>query len=96
MRPSALYTGRILLEKNADKRASEGFVVFLDHSTEEYWLETMESTNKQASTPVRSWSDRAGITHPPKVDYYAELNAWVQHAIVEAEKNKTSTRKISS
>ncbi|MGD0977971.1 MAG: hypothetical protein ABR962_02395 [Candidatus Bathyarchaeia archaeon] len=56
----------------------------------------MESTNKQASTPVRSWSDRAGITHPPKVDYYAELNAWVQHAIVEAEKNKTSTRKISS
>jgi hypothetical protein len=48
----------------------------------------MESTNKQSSTPVRSWSSRAGTRHPPKVDYDAELNAWVQHAIVEAEKNK--------
>ncbi|MGA2310069.1 MAG: hypothetical protein ABSG57_11055 [Candidatus Bathyarchaeia archaeon] len=53
----------------------------------------MESTNKQASTPVRSWRSRAGIGHPPKVDYYAELNAWVQHAIVEAEKNKDFNKK---
>jgi hypothetical protein len=50
-------------------------------------VETVESTSKQASTPVRSWSSRVGIRHPPKVGYYAEFNAWVQHAIVEAEKN---------
>lgn len=52
----------------------------------------MESTNKQASTPVRSWSSRAGIRHPPRVDY-AELKVWVQHATVEAEKNKDFDKK---
>ena len=53
----------------------------------------MESTNKQASTPARSWNSRAERKHPPKVDYYAELNAWVQRAIVEAEKNKDFNKK---
>jgi hypothetical protein len=35
------------------KEPLEGFVGFLDHSTEEYWVETMESANKQASTSTR-------------------------------------------
>jgi len=53
----------------------------------------MEIANKQVSTPVRSWISRAERKHPPKVDYYSELTSWLQHAILEAEKNKNFNKK---
>jgi phosphatidylinositol kinase/protein kinase (PI-3 family) len=53
----------------------------------------MESASKQASTPARSWNNRVERRHLPKVDYYAELNTWVQRAILEAEKNKDFNKK---
>jgi phosphatidylinositol kinase/protein kinase (PI-3 family) len=53
----------------------------------------MESTNEQASTPAHSWNSRAERKHLPKVDYYAELNTWVQRAILEAEKDKDFNKK---
>jgi hypothetical protein len=52
----------------------------------------MELVNKQVSTPTRSWTSRAG-RHASKVDYYSELRSWVQHAILEAEKNKDPNKK---
>jgi hypothetical protein len=53
----------------------------------------MESASKQASTAMQSCSSRREKRHPPKVDYYAELNTWVQRAIQEAEKNKDFNKK---
>ena len=52
----------------------------------------MESTGKQASTLARSWNSRAE-RNPPRVDYNAEPHAWVQCAIVEAEKSKDFKKK---
>jgi len=53
----------------------------------------MELVNKQVSIPAQSWTSRAEKRHPPKVDYYSELRSWVQHAILEAEKNKDFNKK---
>lgn len=53
----------------------------------------MELTDKKANTPAQSWANRAKRRHPPKVDYYSELRSWLQHAILEAEKNKNFNKK---
>ena len=53
----------------------------------------MELVNKQASTPARSLTNRVERRHLPKADYYSELRSWVQHAILEAEKNKDFNKK---
>ena len=53
----------------------------------------MELVNKHAHKPAQSWTSRAERRHPPKVDYYSELRSWVQHAILEAEKNKDFNKK---
>jgi hypothetical protein len=53
----------------------------------------MELVNKQVSTPAQSRTNRVERRHPPKVDYYSELRSWVQHAILEAEKNKDFNKK---
>jgi hypothetical protein len=53
----------------------------------------MELIDKQVSTPVQSWTNRAERRNPPKIDYYFELRSWVQRAILEAEKNKDSNKK---
>jgi hypothetical protein len=54
---------------------------------------TLELTNKQASTPARSWNNIEERRHLPEVDCYAELNTWVQRAILEAEENKDFNKK---
>ena len=53
----------------------------------------MELMNKHVSTPVQSWINRTERKHPPKVDYHSELRTWLQHAILEAERNKDSGKK---
>jgi hypothetical protein len=84
--------GRILAE-NIDKRASAGFVIFLDHSTEKHEVKTMELVEKQVTTPTQSWINRAERAHPTSVDYHSELRSWVQRAILEAERNKDFNKK---
>jgi len=53
----------------------------------------MELVNKHVCTPAQSWTSRAERRHLPRVDYYSELRSWVQHAILEAEKNKDFNKK---
>jgi hypothetical protein len=45
-------------------------------------------TNKQ----TQSWNRRACRKQASKVDYNAELRAWVQHALLEAERNQDSKK----
>jgi hypothetical protein len=63
------------------------FVVFLDHSTEEYEVMIMECEDKQVGVPAQSWVIRVERKHPSEIDYYSQLRCWVQHAILEAEKS---------
>jgi hypothetical protein len=53
----------------------------------------MELADKHVSMPAQSWTSRAERKCPPKVDYYSELRSWVQHGILEAEKNKDYNKK---
>jgi hypothetical protein len=53
----------------------------------------METTEKQVNTPIQSWTHRAERKQPLKIDYYSELTSWLQHAIIEAEKNKNFNKK---
>ena len=50
-------------------------------------LEKMQSNNK-----TRSWNRKADRTRTSKVDYNSELRAWVQHALLEAERNQDSKK----
>jgi len=54
----------------------------------------MELAEKQLRTPTRSWASRAKRKQIPKVDYYLELKRWLQLAITEAEKDKTSAKRL--
>jgi predicted house-cleaning noncanonical NTP pyrophosphatase (MazG superfamily) len=53
----------------------------------------METTQKQVSTPVQSWTRRAEKHTRQKTNYHAELSNWLQRAITEAEKNKNFNKK---
>jgi hypothetical protein len=53
----------------------------------------MRLANKQLSRSVQSWIKRAARRYPPKVGYHSELRDWVQHVIIEAEKNKNFEKK---
>jgi len=53
----------------------------------------MELTDKQVNMPVQEWISRAGKKHPHKVDYDSELKSWLQHAVIDAEKNKNFHKK---
>jgi len=53
----------------------------------------MKSADKQVSTAVRSWSNRADKRRLTEVDYYSELRSWVQHAISQAEETKDFSKK---
>jgi len=53
----------------------------------------MRLANKQLSRSVQSWIKRVERMHPPKVGYHSELRDWVQHVIIEAEKNKNFEKK---
>jgi hypothetical protein len=53
----------------------------------------MRLANKQLSRSVQSWINRVDRRHPPNVGYHSELRDWVQHVILEAEKNKNFEKK---
>ncbi len=53
----------------------------------------MKLANTQLSRSAQSWIKRVKRRHPPKVDYHSELRDWVQHVIMEAEKNKDFKKK---
>jgi len=53
----------------------------------------MELVDKYESTPGQSSTCRAERKYPLKVDYYSELRSWVQHAVLEAERNKDFNKK---
>jgi len=53
----------------------------------------MKLANKQLSRSAQSWTRRVERRHQSKVDYYSELRDWVQHVILEAEKNKDFKKK---
>jgi len=56
----------------------------------------MKLANKQLRRSAQSWMSRVETRPPLNVDYNSELRDWLQHAILEAEKNKDLRRKISS
>ena len=41
---------------------------------------------------TQSWNRRADRRQAPKIDYYLELRAWVQCALLEAERNQDSKK----
>jgi len=53
----------------------------------------MRVANEQLSRSVQSWINRVKRRHQPKVSYRSELRGWVQHVILEAEKNKDFEKK---
>ena len=53
----------------------------------------MKLANKQLSRSAQSWIKRVERRHPPNVGYHSELRDWVQHVIMEAEKNKDFEKK---
>jgi hypothetical protein len=53
----------------------------------------MKISNKQPSRSAQSWTNRAKSSHPPEVGYNSELRDWMQHVILEAEKNKDFKKK---
>ena len=53
----------------------------------------MKLANKQLSRSAQSWIKRVERRHPPNVGYHSELRDWVQHVIMEAEKNKAFKKK---
>jgi hypothetical protein len=53
----------------------------------------MELTKKQGSMPMQSWTSRANRENTRNADYYSELRTWLQHAILQAEKSRDSSKK---
>jgi hypothetical protein len=47
----------------------------------------MKSVNKQLGKPAQAWVSRVERRYPPNVDYDSELRNWLQHVILEAEKD---------
>ncbi len=47
----------------------------------------MKSVNKQLDRSAQAWINRVERRQPPNVDYNSELRDWLQHVILEAEKN---------
>lgn len=56
-------------------------------------VKTMEVLEEKPNRSTRMWTRRAENEHSTRLDYYGELRSWVQHAILEAEKNRNSEKK---
>lgn len=46
----------------------------------------------QPNIQTRSWNRKALGKLTPKMDYNSELRAWVQHELLEAERNQDSEK----
>jgi hypothetical protein len=53
----------------------------------------MELVDKYESTPAQPSTCKAERKYPLKVNCYSELRSWVQHTILEAERNKDFNKK---
>jgi len=53
----------------------------------------MKLKNTQLSRPTQSWIKRRDRKPQIKVGLHSELRDWVQHVIMEAEKNKDFKKK---
>jgi hypothetical protein len=56
-------------------------------------VKNMEIMKERSNRSARSWTNRAERKHSVEADFYPELRRWVQHAILEAEKNGDFERK---
>lgn len=74
-------------------RISPNFVVFLTILLKNIEVKNMETMNQQLNRSTQAWTKKVDRKHPPKVDFYPELRSWVQHAILEAEKNRDFGKK---
>jgi hypothetical protein len=77
---------------------NEEFTMFCRLSSSFYFIKkerevkTMSLEKIQSNSKTQSWSRRADGTRAPKVDYNSELRAWVQHALLEAERNQDAKK----
>jgi len=53
----------------------------------------MEIMKERSNRSARSWTNRTERKHSVGAGFYPELRRWVQHAILEAEKNKNFEKK---
>ncbi len=53
----------------------------------------MKLVNEQLIRSAQSWINRVEGRHQPRVAYHSELRDWVQHVILEAEKNNDFKKK---
>jgi len=53
----------------------------------------MKFADEQLIRSAQSWIKRVERKNQPKVDYHSELRDWVQHVILQAEKNKNFPKK---
>ncbi|NIO38113.1 hypothetical protein GTO27_10490 [Candidatus Bathyarchaeota archaeon] len=53
----------------------------------------MKLANKQLRRSAQSWMNRVEKKPPLNMNYNSELRDWLQHVILEAEKNKDFKRK---
>jgi hypothetical protein len=58
-------------------------------------VKTMETMNQQLERSASCLTKKADRKHQPRAeaDFYPELRSWVQHAILEAEKNRDFSKK---
>jgi hypothetical protein len=81
------------VERNSDKRRlSPSFVEHVTILLRKIEVKTMETLEKHGDKSTQSWTKRMQ-KHPREEDYYPELRRWVQHSIMEAEKNKDFHKK---
>ncbi|MFP3984848.1 MAG: hypothetical protein ACLFU9_02630 [Candidatus Bathyarchaeia archaeon] len=53
----------------------------------------MKIENKQLRRSTQSWISRVDRRQPPKIEYNSELEDWVKHVILTAEKRKDFKKK---
>jgi hypothetical protein len=56
-------------------------------------VKNMEIMKERSNRSARSWTSRSERKHSDEVGFYPELRSWVQHAILEAEKNGNFEKK---
>jgi len=52
----------------------------------------MNLERMQSNSQTGPWKRKADKSKASKMDYYSELRAWVQHALLEAERSQDSKK----
>jgi hypothetical protein len=83
---------------DAEIYGNEAFTEFCRLSSSFYFIKkekevkNMSLEETQSNGKAQSWSRRADRTQTSNVDYNSELRAWVQHVLLEAERNQDSKK----